>query len=195
MGILDSVLNFLSGAPPRFVVDQGTFLRGIVMNRTVRATGEVTPHWGIDIGAPEGTPVHAIMGGTVVLSRPVTGYGNAIGISHDDGQTSSFYGHLSQSMVREGQHVTAQETIGLTGTTAVGPPVRFVNGAPVSGAQATGGNVGARVSPHLHMEISPTPLPMLGRMERRSDPVRWLADRRIAQFARPANIRGDVAVA
>jgi murein DD-endopeptidase MepM/ murein hydrolase activator NlpD len=193
MGIWNNLLMAIGVTiPVRFVVDRGTFVRGLDPNRVVRATGQVSPHWGIDIAAPVGTPVHAVMGGNVILSRAVTGYGNAIGISHDDGRTSSFYGHLSAQHVREGQHVSAQEVIGLTGTTAVGPSLRFENGVPVSGPAATGGNVGASVGPHLHMEISPTPIPMLGRAPRRLDPVAWLSQQGVGQFAQRWRPQGTV---
>lgn len=183
MGILDSVMNFLAGAPPRFVVDRGTFVRGLDMNRRT-SDGRITPHWGIDIGAPEGTPVHALAAGTVILSRPVTGYGNAVMLRHDDGQTSSLYGHLSRSAVREGQRVAAQETIAYTGTSTAGYRTTFdANGVPTSTGELTSGTLPPRVGPHLHMEIHPVPIPNMAPNFRRLDPVAFLQTNGIQQYA------------
>ena len=191
MGILDSILGFFAGTGPRLVVDMGTFVRGIDMNRRTR-DGRLTPHWGIDIGAPDGTPVHAIAAGTVILSRPVRGYGNVVMVRHDDGQTSALYAHLSRSNVQEGQRVAAQDTIAATGTTSVGQQVTFVNGVPQSSGEMSGGNVGASVGPHLHMEIHPAPIPNMAANFRRIDPVAWLQRNNVRQFASRWNPRGRV---
>jgi murein DD-endopeptidase MepM/ murein hydrolase activator NlpD len=192
MGILDSVLNFFTGSVPRYVVDTGTFVRGLDMNRRTR-DGRLTPHWGIDIGAPEGTPVHALLPGTVILSRPVRGYGNVVMVRHDDGRTSSLYAHLSASQVREGQRVSSQDTIAHTGTTSIGQQVTFdAQGVPHSAGEMSGGNVGDRVGPHLHMEVHPVPIPNMAPNFRRLDPVAFLRQRRIQQYGTRWNPRGQV---
>ncbi len=181
MGILHSFMSFLSGVQPRFVVDRGVFVRGIDMNRRT-SDGRIVPHWGIDLGAPEGTPVHALAAGTVLLSRPVTGYGNAVMIRHDDGQTSSLYGHLASSAVREGQRVAAQETIAYTGTTTAGYRTSFdVNGVPTSSGELTSGSLPPRVGPHLHMELHPATTPNMAPNFRRLDPVAFLRTNGIQQ--------------
>jgi len=198
MGILDSIANFLSGVPPRFLVDEGVFVRGIDMNRRT-SDGRITPHWGVDIGAPEGTPAHAFRAGTVLLSRPVRGYGNVVMIRHDDGQTSSLYAHLHDSVVREGQRVGAQELVAHTGTTAIGQQVTFdANGVPTSSGEMSGGAVGDSVGPHLHWELHPVPIPNMAPNFRRLDPVVALRRERpqaVALFARRRRMRGDMAVA
>jgi murein DD-endopeptidase MepM/ murein hydrolase activator NlpD len=192
MGMFSAFMNFLSGVRPRHVVEQGTFVRGIDMNRRT-SDGRLTPHWGIDIGAPEGTPVYAVTDGTVILSRPVRGYGNVVMLRHDDGRTSSLYAHLSQSLVAEGQHVAAQDAIARTGTTSIGQQVTFdAQGVPTSSGEMSGGAVGARVGPHLHMEIHPVPIPNMAPNFRRLDPVAWLQTNGIQQYAARWNPRAPV---
>lgn len=192
MSILDDIASFFSGVQRRFVVDRGTFVRGLDMNRRTR-DGRLTPHWGIDIGAPEGTPVYAVMDGTVILSRPIRGYGNVIMVRHNDGRTSALYAHLSASDVREGQIVRRQARIGRTGTTSIGQQVTFdANGVPQSSGEMSGGNVGDRVGPHLHMEIHPTQIPQMGPNSRRLDPVAWLRQNGVDQFAARWNPRQTV---
>src|SRR5256885_5162824 len=46
-------------------------------------------HAGIDIGVPEGTPIHAAASGTVVLAGWIDGYGNHTCIDHGGGEGTS----------------------------------------------------------------------------------------------------------
>lgn len=160
-----------------FVLDQGVFVRGMDEHRVVQSgprAGEVRPHWGMDIGAPEGTPVHAVKSGTVVVARPVSGYGNCIWLSHTGENTSSLYGHLSSMAVTEGQQVQAGAMIGAVGHTLAGRQVRVENGQVIStGVESTSGI--SPIGPHLHLEIHPWSIPRIGPTPRRTDPVRWLS--------------------
>lgn len=85
-------------------------------------------HAGIDLAAPQGTPIHAMNAGTVVLSGWYAGYGYAVIIDHGNG-VESLYGHSSQLLVSEGQEVAAGERIALVG------------------------NTGYSFGPHLHLEV------------------------------------------
>ncbi|MDK8767625.1 M23 family metallopeptidase [Corynebacterium freneyi] len=125
------------------VVD-GTFNTGMslaaVTNTVVRpAAGELTsgygPRWGrmhngIDIANAVGTPIYAVMSGTVIDSGPASGYGNWIRIRHNDGSVS-VYGHMETLSVSVGQTVGAGEYI------------------------AGMGNRGQSTGSHLHFEIHP----------------------------------------
>lgn len=79
-------------------------------------------HNGVDFGTPIGTPVHAILSGTVLgvgdtdLSCPRASYGRFVFIKHDNG-LASVYGHLSSTLVTEGQQVSTGDVIGLSGST------------------------------------------------------------------------------
>ena len=72
-------------------------------------------HQGIDIAAPEGTPVHAADGGMVIFSGALHGYGNVIIISHED-DYATVYGHNEVNLVREGARVERGQIIARIGT-------------------------------------------------------------------------------
>ena len=148
-----------------YLMERGNFTRGLDMNRRTQA-GEIVPHWGIDVGAPIGTPVYAVKGGRVSYAGVTNGYGNNVQIAHDDGRESTLYGHLSSILVREGQIVLPGYHIGNVGRTCQ-------NRDGSSPAWC------ASMSPHLHMEVHPYPTPRLGRTPRRLDPVNWLAQKGI----------------
>jgi murein DD-endopeptidase MepM/ murein hydrolase activator NlpD len=75
-------------------------------------TGEF--HKGVDIGAPDGTPVHAPADGRVVKAGMGTGYGREIQIDHGNGIVT-VYGHLSGWNVTDGESVVKGQVIGFTG--------------------------------------------------------------------------------
>jgi LysM repeat protein len=87
-----------------------------------------TSHDGIDIGAPEGTPIRAIEKGEVIYSDQLRGYGNIVIVRHAGGFIS-VYAHNEANLVREGQAVSRGEFI------------------------ARVGNTGRVSGPHLHFEI------------------------------------------
>jgi murein DD-endopeptidase MepM/ murein hydrolase activator NlpD len=76
--------------------------------------GEGEFHKGVDIGSPDGTPVHAPADGRVVKSGPGTGYGREIEIDHGNGVVT-LYGHLSAYNVRVGEQVVKGQVIGYVG--------------------------------------------------------------------------------
>jgi murein DD-endopeptidase MepM/ murein hydrolase activator NlpD len=88
--------------------------------------GHLEQHQGIDLGAPEGTPILAAADGVVQSAGLRGGYGQAVVIRHAGG-ISTLYGHASALMVQPGQHVTKGQTIGLVGQTgkATGPHLHF----------------------------------------------------------------------
>ena len=87
-----------------------------------------TNHNGIDIANSIGTPIYATTDGVVAESGPASGFGMWVRVQHPD-DTVSVYGHINESLVREGQRVAAGEQI------------------------ATMGNRGQSTGPHLHFEI------------------------------------------
>ena len=60
-------------------------------------------HDGLDVGAPTGTPLYAMSGGTVILSDNVFSFGNKVEIRYWDG-TVSWYGHMSRRDVQHRRH-------------------------------------------------------------------------------------------
>lgn len=99
-------------------------------------------HSGIDIANTNGTPILAVMDGTVIDSGPASGYGQWIRIMHDDG-TMTIYGHMDTLDVAVGQRVVA--------------------GQKIAGMGSQGFSTGT----HLHFEVHPgagaaiDPLPWL----------------------------------
>lgn len=73
---------------------------------------------GITIRAPEGTPVKAVLDGTVEYAQWFNGlgFGKLLVLNHGDGYRS-FYAHLSDFNVREGQRVRKGQVIGTVGST------------------------------------------------------------------------------
>jgi len=84
-------------------------------------------HDGIDIGAPEGTDIHAAADGTVLYSGDQqTGYGNLIIISHANDMIT-VYAHNQKNLVKENDSVKRGQLIGKVGRTgrATGPHLHF----------------------------------------------------------------------
>lgn len=103
--------------------------------------GKNIVHTGVDIPAPEGTPIMAAGAGTIVwadwgLFAETPGnqsdpYGLAVAIRHDfgynDQQLYTIYAHMSVINVIRGQYVETGDVIGFVGTTGAttGPHVHF----------------------------------------------------------------------
>jgi len=84
-------------------------------------------HDGIDIGAKEGTPVHAAASGEVVYSDSrLSGYGKLIIIRHHKNLFTA-YGHNQRNLVRKGAKVRAGDMIARVGHTgrATGSHLHF----------------------------------------------------------------------
>ena len=86
------------------------------------------PHYGVDYGAPVGTPVRATGGGTVTFAGWDRGGGRTIKVRHPNGFLTAYL-HLSRfaAGVRPGRRVTQGETIGYVGSTglATGPHLDY----------------------------------------------------------------------
>ena len=72
-------------------------------------------HDGIDLANSIGTPIYAVMGGTVTASGPAQGYGQWIRIKHGDGSMTE-YGHMSKRLVQVGATVKAGQKIAQVGS-------------------------------------------------------------------------------
>jgi murein DD-endopeptidase MepM/ murein hydrolase activator NlpD len=95
-------------------------------NRLHPILGYVRPHTGVDLAAPNGTPIVAADGGQVLQASYSGGYGNSVLIYHGGG-FATFYGHMSGFAVGEGQMVKRGQVIGYVGATglATGPHLHF----------------------------------------------------------------------
>lgn len=85
-------------------------------------------HDGIDIAAPEGTPIWAAADGEVLFSGEQQGYGLILILRHE-GDLVTVYGHNLENLVREGEQVKK------------GQPLARV------------GQSGGQLTPSLHFEV------------------------------------------
>ncbi|MCP4419190.1 MAG: peptidoglycan DD-metalloendopeptidase family protein [Chloroflexi bacterium] len=94
--------------------------------------GTLRPHHGVEFYVPAGTEVMAVADGNVrfvgsdseqIFSSESNFYGNLVIIEHDaplNGQpVFTLYGHLSELLVVEGQHLFMQQVIARSGATGV----------------------------------------------------------------------------
>jgi murein DD-endopeptidase MepM/ murein hydrolase activator NlpD len=128
----------LAGGPPAGPVRQGSGQFIWPINGTFSSPfgyrwGRL--HAGIDLAAPEGTPIRAADDGTVILAGWTGGYGNYTCISHG-GAISTCYGHQSRLGTSAGANVSKGQVIGYVGNTghSFGAHLHFevrINGNPV----------------------------------------------------------------
>lgn len=96
--------------------------------RTDPFSGEGAIHTGVDLSAPQGTPVHAAADGIVVHADWSGGYGRLVIVDHGNG-LQTYYGHLSRFEVVTGQEIRRGDIL------------------------ARSGSSGRVTSPHLHYEV------------------------------------------
>jgi murein DD-endopeptidase MepM/ murein hydrolase activator NlpD len=90
--------------------------------------GDLRMHSGIDLAAPEGTPIFATYAGTVTQAGWAGGYGLSATIMEQGGLEMRF-GHMSRLNVARGQAVRRGDVVGY------------------------GGSTGLSTGPHLHYEL------------------------------------------
>lgn len=83
-------------------------------------------HRGVDVSVPSGTPVYTMAAGRVRFAGVMSGFGNVIWVDHG-GDVLTVYAHLSRVDVSEGQSVSRDHPIGLSGQSgnASGPHLHF----------------------------------------------------------------------
>jgi murein DD-endopeptidase MepM/ murein hydrolase activator NlpD len=110
--------------PSRFPLDSKGFVtRGVGSGQEYGVA-----HPGLDIAVPSATQVRAAGGGMVVEVSETPEYGKMIRLSHPE-KYETLYGHLSQTLVKQGDKVALGTVIALSG------------------------NTGRSTAPHLHFEV------------------------------------------
>ncbi|HEY3257962.1 MAG TPA: peptidoglycan DD-metalloendopeptidase family protein, partial [Gemmatimonadaceae bacterium] len=84
--------------------------------RVINPNNTMTRWNGIGIGAVQGTQVHSVSAGTVVLADVMGTYGNTVILEHGGGDYS-VYGSLERMSVSKGTRVTKGQVIGTIGAT------------------------------------------------------------------------------
>ena len=90
-------------------------------------SGVYKMHEGVDLSAPQGTPIYAARSGKVTTtSFQAGGAGYYVSINHGDG-FSSVYMHMTHYIVKPGDYVNAGQVIGYVGSTggSTGPHLHF----------------------------------------------------------------------
>ena len=96
-------------------------------SRNTGIKGASTNHKGVDIGGVgTTTSVLATKAGVVQTSAYSSSYGNYVVIYHGPGNTT-LYAHMSSRSVKEGDHVSQGQVIGITGSTGIssGPHLHY----------------------------------------------------------------------
>ena len=98
------------------------------LSRLHPVLGRRMPHWGVDYGAPVGTPVMATADGVVIFRGRKGGGGNTVELRHPNGYVTGYL-HLSRFArgLRVGGRVAQGEVIGYVGATglATGPHLDY----------------------------------------------------------------------
>jgi septal ring factor EnvC (AmiA/AmiB activator) len=79
---------------------------------------------GIEVAAPEGTPVRAVHPGAVSFADSFTGYGTLAIVDHG-AEHYSLYGYLSSVTVARGDHVQTGQELGRVGLAPAGPSALY----------------------------------------------------------------------
>ena len=95
-----------------------TYLSSPFGEREAPVAGASTFHNGVDLAAPENTPIVASRSGTVLKANHSSSGGNQVVIDHGDG-FKSYYLHMTRYIVGAGQKVTQGQVIGYVGSTGI----------------------------------------------------------------------------
>ncbi len=114
LGLLAELIEHFDGRPNRWPV-LGEISSEFGM-RVDPFTGDQAMHYGLDIVAPHGTPIHAPAPGRIVFVGDGGAFGNLVVIEHQNNLFTR-YGHLSDYFVRPGEWVVRGQKIAEIGST------------------------------------------------------------------------------
>jgi len=118
---IDSDLDFFKD---KFIVPvDDAIITGVYGSQRILNSKPKWPHYGLDFAQKEGTPVKAMIDGTVTLAEPDLYYsGGTLIFDHGHG-ISTLYMHMHEIFVGKGQKVKQGDVIGTVGSTgrATGP--------------------------------------------------------------------------
>ena len=118
---IDSDLDFFKD---KFMIPvDDAIITGVYGSQRILNGKPKWPHYGLDFAQKEGTPVKAMLDGTVTLAQSDLYYtGGTLIFDHGHG-ISTLYMHMQKILVEKGQKVKQGEVIGMVGSTgrATGP--------------------------------------------------------------------------
>ena len=112
---VDSNLDFFKD---KFIVPvEDAIITGVYGSQRILNGKPRWPHYGLDFAKDEGTPVKAMISGTVTLAEPDLYYtGGTLIFDHGHG-ISTLYMHMNEIFVEKGQKVKQGDIIGTVGST------------------------------------------------------------------------------
>ena len=126
-----------SGFGLNYPVEKATISSPFGERKNPMDTAKTEMHGGIDFAAPLNSPVQAVLPGKVAsIEKSPDGFGNRVIVEHPNG-TTSYYAHLNDVNVKQGDDLTQGQALGTVGSTgkSTGPHVEFgildKNGKPV----------------------------------------------------------------
>ena len=113
--IVNSDLDFFKN---KFIIPvDDAIVTGVYGSQRILNGKPKWPHYGLDFAQKEGTPVKAMLDGTVTLAESDLYYsGGTLIFDHGHG-VSTLYMHMQKIFVDEGQKVKQREVIGTVGST------------------------------------------------------------------------------
>ena len=112
---VDSDLDFFKD---KFIIPvDDSIITGVYGSQRILNGKPKWPHYGLDFAQKEGTPVKAMLDGTVTLAQSDLYYtGGTLIFDHGHG-ISTLYMHMQKILVEKGQKVKQGEVIGMVGST------------------------------------------------------------------------------
>jgi len=112
---VNSDLNFFKN---KFIIPvDDAIVTGVYGSQRILNGKPKWPHYGLDFAQKEGTPIKAMLDGTVTLAEPDLYYtGGTLIFDHGHG-ISTLYMHMQKILVDEGQKVKQGDVIGTVGST------------------------------------------------------------------------------
>ena len=112
---IDSNLTFFT---KKFITPvENAIITGVYGSQRILNGKPKWPHYGLDFAQKEGTPVKAMIDGTVTLAEPDLYYtGGTLIFDHGHG-ISTLYMHMQKILVEKGQKIKQGEIIGTVGST------------------------------------------------------------------------------
>lgn len=115
VGTARQITSRLTAWQEEFIWPCHGIITGVYGSRRILNGKPRSPHYGIDIAAPQGTPVKAPASGEITLIADLYYTGHTIIMDHGHGVSSTFL-HLDEVAVAEGQAVKQGEVIGSVGS-------------------------------------------------------------------------------
>ena len=112
---IDTSLDFFKD---KFIIPvDDAIITGVYGSQRILNGKPKWPHYGLDFAQKEGSPVKAMINGTVTMAEPDLYYtGGTLIFDHGHG-ISTLYMHLNEIFVKKGQKVKQGEVIGTVGST------------------------------------------------------------------------------